>query len=315
MSVRLAVLITYHNERELLRECLTSLQAQTEAPDEVIVYDDASAYPAAAYIPSAMQVSIIRGEANRGPSCGRNILLRAAESDFVHFHDADDLFDARWCAKVRNAIRTSDPDTVFTEVSSYQGDRLMSLNTLGLARLHGRDLVSFSIAGALLTSSGTYRRSAVLAVGGYRDALWQSEDWDFHVRLAASGITYGIIDEPLVIKRVRVESRSENHQEVFTSAVQGIALLAEELSARYRPELSDAAARAGMALYRIGAHADARKAFLVARNLGGPHLRSEHSLYRLVASLIGLEGAEWTGSVYRRLVPASVRGRMRPAIS
>lgn len=309
----IAVLITYHDERELLHECLRSLQAQTDAPGEVIVYDDASIDPAARFIPSGMHVKVIRGEVNRGPSCGRNILLRAAASDFVHFHDADDLFDPRWCAAVRSAIRNADPDAVFTEVSSYRGGRLAKRNTLGLERLHGKDLVSFCIAGALLTSSGTYRRCAVLAVGGYREALWQSEDWEFHVRLAACGITYQIISEPLVMQRVRAGSRSQNQQEVFNSAVQGIALLAEELPARYRPELSDAAARAGMSLYRIGAHADARGAFSLARKLGRPKLRGEHSFYRLAASLIGLEGAERAGSVYRRLVPASVRGWTRSA--
>jgi hypothetical protein len=214
---------------------------------------------------------------------------------------------------VRRAIYASDADAVFTEVSSVQADRRFSRNTLGLERLEGKDLVSFCIAGALLPSSGTYRRSVVLAVGGYRETLWQSEDWEFHVRLAASGITYAIINGPLVIQRVRAESRSQNHQEVFTSAVQGIALLAQELPARYRPELSDAAARAGMALYRIGAHTDARNAFSLARNLGRPPLRGQHSLYRLAATLIGLEGAERAGAVYRRLLPASVRGRLRPA--
>jgi len=312
-SARIAVLITYHDERELLHECLRSLRAQTGAPEEVIVYDDASIEPAASFIPAGMQVKIIRGEVNRGPSCGRNVLLRAAECEFVHFHDADDLFDLRWCAEVRAAIRNSDPDAVFTEISSYRGDRLLSRNTLGLERLHGKDLVSFCIAGALLTVSGTYRRSTVLAAGGYCEDMWQSEDWEFHVRLAASGITYRIISEPLVMQRVRADSRSQHQQEVFTSAVRGIALLAEELPARYRPELSDAAARAGMALYRIGAHAEARHAFSLARSLGRPPLRAEHSLYRLAASLIGLEGAERAGSVYRRLVPVSVRARMRSA--
>jgi hypothetical protein len=311
VAARVGVLITYHDERELLRECLASLQAQTEAPNEIVVYDDASAYPAVGYVPPGMQVRIIREEVNRGPSCGRNILLRGAESDFVHFHDADDLFDPLWCAKVRSAIRASNPDAVITEISSYQGDRLLSPNTQGLDQIQGGDLVSFCLAGALLTSSGTYRRSAALAIGGYRESLWQSEDWEFHVRLTASGIRYDIIDEPLVIKRVRAESRSEDHQEVFSSAVQGIALLAGELPAKYRPELSDAAARAGMALYRIGAHDDARHAFSLARDLGGPPLRSQHSLYRLAASALGLEGAERVGSMYRRLVPASLRGRMR----
>ena len=53
------VLITYFGERELLRECLESLAQQTRAVDEILVYDDASSAPPAAYVPNGLEVSII----------------------------------------------------------------------------------------------------------------------------------------------------------------------------------------------------------------------------------------------------------------
>jgi len=44
MPPTISVLITYYNERELLTECLRSLAAQTQLPDEILIYDDASTY-------------------------------------------------------------------------------------------------------------------------------------------------------------------------------------------------------------------------------------------------------------------------------
>src|SRR2546427_12916521 len=66
----IGVLITYHDERELLRECLESIARQTVPPDEVLVFDDASKAPAAAYVPAGLPVRVLRTEANRGPSHG-----------------------------------------------------------------------------------------------------------------------------------------------------------------------------------------------------------------------------------------------------
>ena len=74
--------ITYHNEREMLTECLLSLSHQTRPPDEIAVYDDASSDPAQTFIPAGMQVRVLRGETNRGPSYGRNQLFQALRADY-----------------------------------------------------------------------------------------------------------------------------------------------------------------------------------------------------------------------------------------
>ena len=71
--MKLSVLITYHNEGELLTECLESLFQQEDRPDEVLIYDDASSVPAEKFV-KYFPVKIIRGEKNKGPAIGRNKL-------------------------------------------------------------------------------------------------------------------------------------------------------------------------------------------------------------------------------------------------
>jgi GT2 family glycosyltransferase len=304
----LGVLITYHSERELLMDCLISLFNASKVPCETIVYDDASRAPAAEYVPRYLPVRVIHGPINRGPAHGRNVLLQAARSKYIHFHDADDLFEPHWCESVSRAVETSSPDAIFTEITSFRDQQRQCERVLGLkALLDGADLVRFCVQGGMLTPAGTYRRENVLAIGGYREQLWQSEDYDFHVRLAASGIRYEIIDEPLVRIRIRTDSRSQNRVEVWTSALDAIRFLANELDPQYKPDLAEKAVQVGSILFKAGAREEARLAFRTAQELGPPTYNQQRRLYGLVARSLGPEAAERFGQLYRGVVFQSGR--------
>jgi glycosyltransferase involved in cell wall biosynthesis len=312
MTPRIAVLITYFNEQDLLTECLASLASQREAPEEILIYDDASQHPPEPHIPPGCHARVIRGETNRGPGYGRNVLLASARADYVHFHDADDLFGPSWSPRVREAIAQTAADVVFTEVSSFGGSKTGSESVIGLHELSPeRDLVSFCIREALLVPSGTYRRTFLEQVGGYRVGLWQSEDYDFHIRLAARHPHYTVIPESLVLIRDRPASRSKKQVEVYTSALQALQSLANELPARYRPDLAVAAASAGTKLYALGARQTARQGFRMARKLGPPDFGDRPTLYRLLARYFGQEFGEFLGCSYRALFPASWRAGLR----
>ncbi|MBI1748349.1 MAG: glycosyltransferase [Acidobacteria bacterium] len=303
----LGVLITYYNERELFRQCLYSLQEQSCAVDEILVYDDASAAPAADYVPEGFPLRILRGPINHGPSFGRNVLLNASRCDYIHFHDADDLFEPSWCERVRGPLTSGGVDAVFTEVSAYDGRQLLCERVMGLAELAAAgDLLRFCIHGAILPGAATCRKSSVLAIGGYREDLWQSEDFDFHVRLAAQGIRYALILDPLV-RRMRACGRSGQQQEVWSSACQAIKRLAQELPAPYHPDLAEAAAKAGSMLFRLDARQEARAAFELAAALGPPAFGRQRRAYRLLSRSFGPERTEQWARLYRHGLPDSLR--------
>ena len=312
-TLSVSVLITYYGERELLRECLETLSRQTLAPHEILVYDDASDAPAERYVPPGMNVRVLRGRSNRGPAFGRNELLAASTGAYVHFHDADDLFHPEWHARVRAAIYQWRPDVVFTEIDAHTAAGLRSRSVLALDSLAaGADLVRFCIQGVMLVPAGTYRRDAVQAIGGYRVAQWQAEDFDFHVRLAATRPTYAIITDPLVTIRVRTDGRSHDRVQTWRLFVEAVSTLAQELAPDYRWDLADAAARAGSTLFKLGARDDARRAFRLADRLGPPRFSNQPPLYRVLARTLGFEAAEHIATMYRLLLPAAVRAAVRP---
>ncbi|MDQ6672226.1 MAG: glycosyltransferase [Chloroflexota bacterium] len=305
----IGVLITYYGERELLRECLDSLASQTRLPHEILIYDDASDAPAQDYVPVGLAVRVLRGNENRGPAFGRNQLLRASTSAYIHFHDADDLFYPDWHARVREVLEAGDVDVVFTEIAVHDGLGIRSTHVLALSSLAeaGNDLVRFCIRGIMLVPSGTYRRDTVLAIGGYRTALWQSEDFDFHVRLAASDPRFAVITDPLVTIRVRPDGRSSDRVQTLTSYVQAVAALSEELPPSYRSDLADAAARAGSTLFKLGARAEATTAFQLSAQLGPPRFSTQRPLYRALVNAVGFERTEQLAQAYRSILPARMR--------
>jgi glycosyltransferase involved in cell wall biosynthesis len=314
MACSLAVLITYYNEKELLTECLNSIFAQTVPVDQIIIYDDASSFPATDYIPPGFPVRVIRGEENGGPGFGRNELLKTTKCEYVHFQDADDLFHSDWCRQVKESIAKTQADVVLTEISSYKEGSLVCEKVMGLDRLSEiSDLIKFALMGSILVPSTTFRRDIALSSGGYRtkDILPQSEDFDFHVRLAATGATYAIINKPLIIQRLRENSHSQNTKLCYTSAIKSITLLSEELSTEYHNDLAEASARIGSVLYKMGAKSEAKEAFILANQLGQPYFLFQGKIYRMIARRLGQNYAEISSSIYRKILPKYLRKFIR----
>lgn len=316
MGASIAVLITYHDEKKLLSECLDSLFRSSEIPDEVLVYDDASSFPAAPYV-GKWPVRVLTGKENKGQSFGRNALARETRADYVHFQDADDLFAPAWCARVRGEIAHTHTDAVFTEVSFFKKDGSRRESVMELKRLEkGKDLLRYSLEGQMLTPCGTYRLSKFFEAGGYREEARFSEDFDFHVRFAATHPSYTLILEPLIWARLHASNSSSTHDRVVPACWAALAAHCEKLKTQLTPEyhqaLADAAAFAASQLYRRGLKPDARKAFDIAKKITKPSYTLRQSPhYARLASALGPETAESIGALYRALLPDALRAKIR----
>lgn len=300
----LAVLITYFNEGGLLTECLASLLHQKEAPEEVWVYDDSPDFSASAYVPAGTPVHVVRGSGDKGPSRGRNELLKQSRSDYVHFHDADDLFLPRWAERVRRAISDSGADVILTDVTACRNGQVVHERFIELDREENKDFVSLAFRGSVMPCGSIFRREAVLAVGGYREHLTKSEDYDFHVRLAVSGARLHRLCEPLVIFRLRADSlthRDRTEHIGWTHRLEILRSLSKELPARYHSLLGDEAMRNGSRLFRLGARGPAHASFQLAQQLGSTR------------SAFGLGLAEWALYLRHGLAQALERLGVRHA--
>jgi glycosyltransferase involved in cell wall biosynthesis len=273
--IRLGVLITYHNERVMLQECLHSLANQSAQPDEVMIYDDCSQYPAENYLFPGLPVKIIRGRTNDGPSAGRNRLLDACSAEYVHFHDADDLFRSHWGESVRSCMSTGNADVILSDVSLCRDGRVIHEHFYGFGAQDAVDFLRLAIRLTLVPSTGTYRRDAVYKAGRYDGRRLYGEDYDFHLRLALSEVRYMVIQEPLILQRIHGANRSLNKVRYWSAGVEILSRMLSKIPAQYHLDVAEAAAVFGSDLYRFGRRREAQAAFELSMRAGKAWVRGK----------------------------------------
>ena len=184
MSV--AVVIPLYNKAATIARALTSVQAQTLPPDEVLVVDDGSTDGGADVVAAQMHpaLRLIR-QPNGGVSVARNRGANESRSDWVAFLDADDEWHPAFLASV---IRMAEQEPQVGVVFSN-----LRLSTGPAAWLAGdesgrlRDYFDFFVRNGghgMSASSVLAKRSVLLKVGGFPPGLTHGEDLDTWTRLA-----------------------------------------------------------------------------------------------------------------------------------
>ena len=170
------VLVPAHDSERTLATALASLSAQSWAPLEILVVDDASrddtrqvALAAAEQDP---RIRLIRNDFNRGPYFCRNLGLNVAAGELVTCHDADD-----W----------SHPRKIEQQARYLQRHSGIMANTSGQVR--ASDALQFHRRGKRghyifpNVSSLMFRRMPVMDALGYWDVVRFAADAEFIARL------------------------------------------------------------------------------------------------------------------------------------
>jgi glycosyltransferase involved in cell wall biosynthesis len=180
-----SVIIPCYNSGRFLRETLQSLVDQTCHPDEIIVVDDGSTDDSAAIAEGwSSSVRVIR-QANQGESVARNVGLKAARGRYVLFLDADDLLAPESIERLDAAVSTAVDAVAVMGTCFFNEDALRPFD-------RHMPAVSDFFPTILQTNFGPPHcwytpRELALSVGGFREDLVNSEDWEFWGRIALAG--------------------------------------------------------------------------------------------------------------------------------
>jgi glycosyltransferase involved in cell wall biosynthesis len=176
MSDMVSVIVPHHNRPDFLRDALLSIRDQTAKPAEVIVVDDDSKPEYRDRLREfAGLASILHTPANIGLSAARNFGAQHAKGEWLAFLDDDDVFL---------------PDKIERQLQYLKGHP--ECEALGGA-LH----YTASMAQALMI-----RRDVFLKLGGFETRLRALEDYDFGIRVVASGCVMHFLAEPLFLYRL-----------------------------------------------------------------------------------------------------------------
>jgi glycosyltransferase involved in cell wall biosynthesis len=186
-QVAVSVVVPVFDGEQTLADCLKSLQAQNipRSAYELIVVDDGS-HDRSAELAESFGVHLIR-QRNAGAAAARNSGLRAANAEWVAFTDADCVASRGWLKELLRASQTSPGDVICVAgqtvglASQSPAARFVDLMGAFDAERHlAHPRYPFAPSGNVL-----YRRSALLAVGGYDPVYRSYEACDLHQRLAA----------------------------------------------------------------------------------------------------------------------------------
>ncbi len=202
MPPLVSIVIPTKNRRELLRETIASVVAQTYPNWEAIVVDDGSNDSTEEMIQSIAltdkRVRFVRRERKpAGASTCRNIGLSAAKGEYVVFLDSDDLL-APACLERRAEVMASNPKVDFAVFPTWifhdqPGDTRFLWNTFKPEN----DLDRF-VRGdpAWHTSGPIWRRTSLEQVVSWDERALCAQDWEFHIQALAAGLDYIKIPEP-----------------------------------------------------------------------------------------------------------------------
>lgn len=116
----LALCVPAYNASGHLPRLLESAREQKVDFDEILVYDDCST-DNTAEIARSYGAEVIVGETNQGCTVGRKRLAKHATTDWVHFHDADDMLYPNFVEQAHTWMQKEAPPDVV--IFSYERDR------------------------------------------------------------------------------------------------------------------------------------------------------------------------------------------------
>jgi glycosyltransferase involved in cell wall biosynthesis len=229
-----SVIVAAYQVADVIGEALDSIRRQTVPPLEVIVCDDGSTDALDdALVPYRDEIVLVRKE-NGGEASAKNAAAAAAKGEFVVILDADDVyFPGRLEALGELAQLRPDLDILTT-------DGMLVANGKPVRRVYDSSW-RFEVADqrrAILQRNFIFglaavRRSRLLEVGGFDEAIRWTTDWDLWLRLILDGAYAGCVDEPLALYRLRQTSLTAQRRDLLLGKLMTLE------KARQNPALRD----------------------------------------------------------------------------
>jgi len=224
-----SVVIPVRNGEAFVVDAVESVLAQEDVRSEVIAVDDGSTDKTPDLLARFGERIVVHRQEGRGLSAARNAGLALARGELLVFLDADDLHPPHYLARFVEAAAAAPCAEVFHcgwRAVNFDGCFLYGRETpLDLDR---DPFHALAANGSPHISALAVRRRTVTRVGPFDETLTLQEDWDYWLRLAASGATFQGVPGNEAIVRRRDDSMSALAGARL--AVTGLAVLERHLS-------------------------------------------------------------------------------------
>lgn len=209
-----SVVIPVYNGEKYIEECLESVYQQTYRPIEVVVVDDGSTDNSLEVIENSPGEKKIISQQNKDVSHARNTGVQNASGEFIAFLDQDDLWHHEKLEKQIQAFSDNpEVDLVFSDLIKFndEGKKRRAKDRHKYAsRLNDQNLFEMLVRKNVLMPSGVMVRKKSFVRAGMFDAQFKTcGDYEMWLRMAAKGMKFRYLPEPLTLYRQHEENNSK----------------------------------------------------------------------------------------------------------
>lgn len=201
---QLSVVIPTKNEAANIANCIRAFRGGDgrSLPDVEVVVVDNSSPDDTKRIAAELGARVF----DQGPErCAqRNRGCREAEGEWILFLDADMIVPPETVEEILGIVR-GDVDVPAPGAAAYW---IPEVRTGDGLRLKARNFERSFYNGTVIDGFRLIRREALMKVGGYDDKLVACEDWDLDRRLAAAGVSGGILNGHLFHNEAKQDFRT-----------------------------------------------------------------------------------------------------------
>ncbi len=222
---RFSVIITFHNQRDFVRDALDSAFLQRHANYEIIVVDDASSDGSPQLLQEYRErVHLLCLEKNVGACAARNRGAAAARGEFLVFLDGDDAF-LPWALDVyERIVAATNPKIILGTMRWFEGtmEGLRAGETPSeIAVVEYGDYFRRDRGYGHSASAMVIAKQAFDGVNGWLEGFFPLEDVELAMRLGTAGRTVQIV-EPQTIWHRAHSGNSINNVLSFMPAMQDL---------------------------------------------------------------------------------------------
>ena len=314
---QVSIVIPTYNRVEYLKQAIAScLDPQASTEIEVVVVDDGSSDGSIEWLNSLddRRVRVMR-QTRRGAPVARNTGLQSSTAPLIKFLDDDYVLEpGSLDVQLTRMSDLTAREIPYGRVQWIDADGAAIGETRHRPRAPGEDPVIHVMYNNIMTAAPLHRREALLEVGGFDPTLDSAQEYELHLRLAATGYVFRYFDDVVYHQRHhRAETRISNTNRLVADPLHAMIrldriheMLRRVAGGRAREEWIRELARMywsyGREMLRTGNTPVARQYFAKARELAGRHCLPDPWYYRLSARLIGAAWAERLSSTWLRLL-------------
>lgn len=192
MKQTIALCIPAYNAAWCLPSLLKSAKDQTIPFDEILVYNDCSD-DQTVEIAEKFGAKVISGVTNKGCSFGKNKLAEIAQSEWLHFHDADDILLPNFTKIAHEWFKKNDkPDIILLNFEYKDFDTGEILGSLSYDRSKLVEDTNRFVLENKIVNFAICNKEIFIKIGGFDldPEVLYNEDRAFYVRATIAGLVF-----------------------------------------------------------------------------------------------------------------------------